>query len=113
VHLGHDLLHLAPAFVSGAIEKSAAVSKRHYRRKQTDSGQGERPVGQPFENLGKLPRASRGCDAAVRGVLRQKQYLCAIDEERRAAGAKIQSPDVELAEECDDLCSRLPLVRDK
>ena len=109
-HLSNDVLHLAAAFVPGAIQKSVAVSKRHYRHKQIDSGQGERPVGQPIENLGKFARASRRRDAAVRGVLRQKQDICAVNKERGAADAKIEAAGVELTQVSDELGSRSPLL---
>lgn len=83
---------------------------RQLRRQQRHRRQRDGPVGEQVQDHWKPPGGAGGLDTAVGRVLRQMQHLRAVDEERGISFAEIQAPRIQLHQQRDHLCGRLPLV---
>ena len=98
------------AFVSRVIKHVAVVGRREMRREECDRRERHRAVAKQIQDNRKSARGARGFDPSVGGVLREMEHLCAIGEQRRAALAEIQTPDVDLDEQGDQPRCRFTLA---
>jgi hypothetical protein len=80
-------------------ERSGASSEVRAKRREPVGVQGAPTI----QEEGKVPRGARRLDPPIRGVFGQVQDLGAVREERRAPGAEIEPPCIELGERGDQV----------
>jgi hypothetical protein len=96
----------APSASRARIANAAARAAKCERSGGSQSGcRGPRR----FKNEGEASRGAGRLDPSIRGVFGQVQDLRAVREERRAPGAEIETPRIELGERGDQVGGRVAL----
>jgi hypothetical protein len=86
------------------------IVRRQVRRQQVYRRQGDRPIGEEFENQRPFPRSPGRADATVSLGLRQVQPLRAVGKERLTPVTEVQPASLHFSERGDEACCRLALA---
>jgi hypothetical protein len=108
---GHDLLDVDLALAARGRKEAPVVLGREMRRQQPDARQAHGALRQHLEDHRESPDRARDLDSAVSLVLRERERLAAVSEERAIAIAEVDATHVERGEVRDELRGRDTLAR--